>query len=223
MKPLANPPIRVALLMFLVVSFFIGLFLPGQARIIQEMKMTYQNQNPADLVRVIKDLQQRKDELLTVESDLSQKLSAYAEAADDVDAQILQLKKETVSLEEQVGGGTLVGPGVRVVIREESSGASPSILADEDLLLLVNDLWASGAEVMTINGIRLRDMTALYRAGLTVRIGSAATHMPLTIEAIGDAEDMAKGLSFPGGALDLLNLRRIGAIVQKVDLLRISD
>jgi uncharacterized protein YlxW (UPF0749 family) len=47
--------------------------------------------------------------------------------------------------------------------------------------------------------------------------------MPLVVEAIGDTGNMSKGLQIPGGVLDLLNLRRIGAIVQNVNLLRISN
>jgi uncharacterized protein YlxW (UPF0749 family) len=54
-------------------------------------------------------------------------------------------------------------------------------------------------------------------------VDGKVTTMPLVVDAIGDTENMSKGLQIPGGVLDLLNLRRIGAIVQKVNLLRISD
>ena len=97
------------------------------------------------------------------------------------------------------------------------------MLADDDLLLLLSDLWASGAEVVSLNGIRLMDSSSVYRAGLNIRVGGKVTQMPLVIDAIGDTDNMSKGLQIPGGVLDLLNLRRIGAIVQKVNLLRITD
>jgi uncharacterized protein YlxW (UPF0749 family) len=54
-------------------------------------------------------------------------------------------------------------------------------------------------------------------------VDDKVTQMPLVVDAIGDTENMFKGLQIPGGVLDLLNLRRIGAIVQKVNPLRISD
>jgi uncharacterized protein YlxW (UPF0749 family) len=223
MKRIDQSPWQSTLLVFFLISFFVGFLLPGQARVVREMKQTYQNQDPKDLIRVIKDLQQRKRDLLVEETGVSQKVMQYIRASDDTAAQVSQLQREAAVLKQRAGGVALEGPGVRVTIREQSSGASPSMLADEDLLLLLNDLWASGAEVVSLNGIRLTDSSSIYRAGLNVRVGVRVTQMPLVIEAIGDTENMSKGLQIPGGVLDLLNLRRIGAIVQKVNLLRISD
>ncbi|MFZ2414162.1 MAG: DUF881 domain-containing protein [Candidatus Cryosericum sp.] len=223
MKRTDLSPWQSTLLIFFLISFFVGFLLPGQARVVREMKQTYQNQDPKDLIRVIKDLQQRKQDLLIEETDVSQKVMQYVRASDDTAAQVSQLQREAAVLRQRTGAVALEGPGVRITIREQSSGASPSMLADEDLLLLLNDLWASGAEVVSLNGIRLTDSSSVYRAGLNVRVGARVTQMPLVIEAIGDTENMSKGLQIPGGVLDLLNLRRIGAIVQKVNLLRISD
>jgi len=223
MRKVGQSAWRSTVLMFFIISFLVGFFLPGQARVVLQMKQTYQNQDPKDLIRVIKDLQGRKQDLLLEENDASQKVAQYLRSSDDTDAQVQQLQREAAILEQRTGAVPLEGPGIRVTLREDSSGASPSLLADEDLLLLLDDLWASGAEVVSLNGIRLQDTSAVYRAGLNVRVGSQVTKMPLVIEAIGDVDNMTKGLQIPGGALDLLNLRRIGAIVQKVNLLRISD
>jgi uncharacterized protein YlxW (UPF0749 family) len=223
MKRTGRSPWQSTILIFFLISFFVGFFLPGQARVVREMKQTYQSQDPKDLIRVIRDLQQRKQDLLVEETDVSQKVTQYLHSSDDTAAQVRQLQHEATVLRQRTGAVPLVGPGIRITIREQSSGASPSMLADEDLLLLLNDLWASGAEVISLNGIRLTDSSSVYRAGLNVRVDGRVTQMPLVVDAIGDTENMSKGLQIPGGVLDLLNLRRIGAIVQKVNLLRISD
>ena len=223
MKRTWRSPWRSTILIFFLISFFVGFFLPGQARVVREMKQTYQSQDPKDLIRVIRDLQQRKQDLLVEETDVSQKVMQYLRSSDDTAAQVRQLQHEATVLRQRTGAVPLAGPGIRITIREQSSGASPSMLADEDLLLLLNDLWASGAEVISLNGIRLTDSSSVYRAGLNVRVDGRVTQMPLVVDAIGDTENMSKGLQIPGGVLDLLNLRRIGAIVQKVNLLRISD
>lgn len=223
MKRSGHSPWQSTILVFGLISFFVGFFLPGQARVVREMKQTYQNQDPTDLIRVIKDLQQRKQNLLAEETDVSQKVAQYLHSSDDIVAQVSQLQHEVTLLSQRMGAVPLVGPGIQITIREQSSGASPSMLADEDLLLLLNDLWASGAEVISLNGIRLTNSSSVFRAGLDVHVGGKVTSMPLVVDAIGDTENMAKGLQIPGGVLDLLNLRRIGAIVQKVNLLRISN
>jgi uncharacterized protein YlxW (UPF0749 family) len=223
MKRIGLPAWRSTVLIFALMSFLVGYLLPGQARVVLEMKQTYQNEDPKDLIRVIKDLQQRKQDLLVEETDVSQKVTQYLRSSDDTAAQVSQLQHEATVLRQRTGAVPLVGPGIRITIREQSSGASPSMLADDDLLLLLSDLWASGAEVVSLNGIRLTDSSSVYRAGLNIRVGGKVTHMPLVIDAIGDTDNMSKGLQIPGGVLDLLNLRRIGAIVQKVNLLRITD
>jgi uncharacterized protein YlxW (UPF0749 family) len=223
MKRIGLPAWRSTVLIFALMSFLVGYLLPGQARVVLEMKQTYQNEDPKDLIRVIKDLQQRKQDLLVEETDVSQKVTQYLRSSDDTAAQVNQLQHEATVLRQRTGAVPLVGPGIRITIREQSSGASPSMLADDDLLLLLSDLWASGAEVVSLNGIRLTDSSSVYRAGLNIRVGGKVTQMPLVIDAIGDTDNMSKGLQIPGGVLDLLNLRRIGAIVQKVNLLRITD
>ncbi len=60
MKRTGQSPWQSTILIFFFISFFVGFLLPGQARVVREMKQTYQNQDPKDLIRVIKDLQQRK-------------------------------------------------------------------------------------------------------------------------------------------------------------------
>ncbi|HOV51210.1 MAG TPA: DUF881 domain-containing protein [Candidatus Cryosericum sp.] len=222
MRGKTTSSLRSIIIIFGLISLFVGFLLPGQARVVREMKQTYQNEDPKDLIRVIKDLQQRKQELSGEQQELTQKLDRYIRASDDTTAQVKQLEHEIAVLKQRMGVTPLVGPGVRVTLAEQSSGATPSILADEDLLLLLSDLWASGAEAISLNGIRLTDTTSVYRAGLNVRVGDKVTNMPLIIDAIGDAENMSKGLQIPGGALDLLNLRRISAIVQKVNPISIK-
>lgn len=222
MRKQATSTLRSIVIIFGLISLFVGFLLPGQARVVREMKQSYQNEDPKDLIRVIKDLQQRKAELSGEQQELTQKVDQYIRASDDTAAQVKQLEGEIAVLRQRMGATALEGPGIRVTLTEQSSGATPSILADEDLLLLLSDLWASGAEAISLNGIRLTDTTSVYRAGLNIRVGDKVTNMPLVIDAIGDAENMSKGLQIPGGALDLLNLRRISAIVQKVNPISIK-
>lgn len=222
MRRQTTSSVRSIVIIFGLISLVVGFLLPGQARVVREMKQTYQNEDPKDLIRVIKDLQQRKQELSGEQQELTQKMDQYLRASDDTAAQVKQLQHEISVLKQRMGATPLVGPGIRVTLTEQSSGATPSILADEDLLLLLSDLWASGAEAISLNGIRLTDTSSVYRAGLNVRVGDKVTNMPLVINAIGDAENMSKGLQIPGGALDLLNLRRISAIVQKVNPISIK-
>ena len=64
----------------------------------------------------------------------------------------------------------VTGPGLRVVIDQaaDAGGAGDSAtgaILDRDIQLLVNDLWAAGAEAVAIGGVRLRPTSAIRQAG----------------------------------------------------------
>lgn len=79
------------------------------------------------------------------------------------------------------------GPGLQVVI--DRSG-STTVILDRDVQLLVNGLWASGAEAISVGGIRLRGTSAIRQAGGTILVDNSPTFWPVTIEAIGPAGSM---------------------------------
>ena len=61
--------------------------------------------------------------------------------------------------------------------------------------LLVNDLWAAGAEAIAINGNRLGVQTSIRTAGSTILIGVNSVQSPYRIEAIGNQATLAKSVS----------------------------
>ncbi len=62
---------------------------------------------------------------------------------------------------------------------------------DGDLQLVVNALWAAGAEAVSINGQRLGPLTAIRFAGEAVLVDFKPVTNPYEISAIGDPDTMA--------------------------------
>jgi uncharacterized protein YlxW (UPF0749 family) len=98
--------------------------------------------------------------------------------------------------ETRLAGGLseVTGPGVVVEIADSRRivpvGENPAnyiVLAD-DLRDLVNALWHSGAEAITINGERLVSTTSIYGVGSSVLVNTAFLSPPFRIEAIGPGE-----------------------------------
>ncbi|TKV56149.1 DUF881 domain-containing protein [Nakamurella flava] len=100
----------------------------------------------------------------------------------------------TVSELEFAGGGTAVhGPGVRVILDQApgaATGSGGGGILDRDIQLLVNDLWAAGAEAVSVGGIRLRPTSAIRQAGQSILVDNRPTFWPLEIDAVGDAAAM---------------------------------
>ena len=111
---------------------------------------------------------------------------------------------ETVASLEAAGQITPVtGPGLRVVLdqapQDEDNSSTGGMILDRDIQLLVNDLWASGAEAISIGGVRLQPRSAIRQAGGSILVDNRPVFWPLTIEAIGDPSGMqVKLIGSPG-------------------------
>lgn len=84
----------------------------------------------------------------------------------------------------------VTGPGLRIALSQPSSGQDRAVILDRDLQLLVNDLWAAGAEAIAIGGIRLNTRSAIRQAGGAILVDNRPVFWPLSVEAVGDPSAM---------------------------------
>ncbi|WP_436941858.1 DUF881 domain-containing protein [Streptomyces sp. SudanB66_2053] len=112
-----------------------------------------------------------------------------------------------------LSGATPVhGPGVRLVVNdaEDSTGggdgdprstsgfSDTGRVRDRDLQRVVNGLWESGAEAVSINGQRLTALSAIRAAGDAILVDNKPLVPPYTVLAVGDGEELSDG--FQNGA-----------------------
>jgi uncharacterized protein YlxW (UPF0749 family) len=105
-----------------------------------------------------------------------------------------------------LSGATEVhGPGVKLVVndakeatsggngdpRETSGFSDTGRVRDRDMQRVVNGLWESGAEAISINGQRLTALSAIRAAGDAILVDNKPLVPPYTVLAVGDG----KGLS----------------------------
>ncbi|MEU4112026.1 MULTISPECIES: DUF881 domain-containing protein [unclassified Streptomyces] len=108
-----------------------------------------------------------------------------------------------VDLVGLLSGATAVhGPGVRLVVNDakessagdgtdprESAGFSDTgRVRDRDMQRVVNGLWASGAEAVSINGQRLTALSAIRAAGDAILVDNRPLVPPYTVLAVGDGQ-----------------------------------
>lgn len=101
------------------------------------------------------------------------------------------------------GASEVTGPGIRILASDapdSTGGAADGSIRDTDLQALVNALWSSGAEAISINGYRLTSLTAIRFAGSAITVDYKSLVPPYTIDAIGDPDTLpARLLESPGG------------------------
>jgi uncharacterized protein YlxW (UPF0749 family) len=113
---------------------------------------------------------------------------------------------DSSALPELVAGATPVrGPGVKLVVddaKEASQGATggpresngfsdTGRVRDRDMQRVVNGLWASGAEAISVNGQRLTALSAIRAAGEAILVDNRPLVPPYTVLAIGDGEELS--------------------------------
>ena len=110
----------------------------------------------------------------------------------------------------------MAGPGTSVIL-DDSAAIQGVVLHDQDLLLLVNELWAADAEAIAINDQRLSTTTAIRCTGPTVRVNGVAVGSPFIVEAIGDPGALSAALRLPNGIVDELQSVNIKVTVETAD------
>ncbi|MGX1840731.1 DUF881 domain-containing protein [Streptomyces diastaticus] len=104
-----------------------------------------------------------------------------------------------------LSGATAVhGPGLTLVVddakgsdtggggpRESAGFSDTGRLRDRDMQRIVNGLWQSGAEAVSINGQRLTALSAIRAAGDAILVDNKPLGPPYTVLAVGDGQRLA--------------------------------
>ncbi len=102
----------------------------------------------------------------------------------------------------------VTGPGLHLTIDDArvAAGAEAdpaSRVTDRDLQRVVNGLWASGAEAITIGGVRLTARSSIRTAGEAILVDFRPVELPYSIDAVGDPAAMDRAFAASSGAVDM--------------------
>jgi uncharacterized protein YlxW (UPF0749 family) len=75
--------------------------------------------------------------------------------------------------------------------RETSGFSDTGRVRDRDMQRVVNGLWASGAEAVSINGQRLTALSAIRAAGEAILVDNKPLVPPYTVLAVGDGQRLS--------------------------------
>ena len=132
-------------------------------------------------------------------------------------------------IEREVGAVALQGPGLQVTVDDapaQDSGDGSTDPRSEvnnagrvtsgDLQIIVNGLWAAGAEAVSINGQRLTAQSAIRFAGQAILVNFRPLTRPYVVTAIGDPATMPKSFAQGRGGAYLDSLRETFGIQTNV-------
>jgi uncharacterized protein YlxW (UPF0749 family) len=154
--------------------------------------------------------------------DLQDRLTGYERASAEGRTLTAAMRKELESLRTAAGFKAMRGPGVTVLMQDaktQPQGSNPTIVTYQDLVAVINELWAAGAEAVAVNGQRVTATTGFGQVGGTVVVNLQRLTGPFTIAALGDPAALEGALNIRGGLVD--GLRALGlsiTIGQRNDL-----
>ncbi len=141
---------------------------------------------------------------------LREQLRAYEQGAAQGRVKLEALTQQLEHLRLLAGLTPVTGPGVVVEMDDSPLPLRPGddpntvILHYTDLQGVVNELWANGAEAVTINGERVVVSTGLTCVGTTILCNAKRIAPPYRIVAIGDPAAMLASLQRLDGVLGAL-------------------
>lgn len=113
------------------------------------------------------------------------------------------LKKELEEAKLLAGMADVHGPGIMVLLDDneeeyrEGEDLNLYIVHDMDVVLIVNDLLAAGAEAISINGKRLTSASGIICAANVIIINGEEIGAPFIIKAIGDPKLLSAAINAP--------------------------
>lgn len=195
------------LIVFLLLGFLISVQFRAQQVYLGDLSL----QNTDDLVLILKGLHDKQAKLGQDLQDLEQQQRNVSSDTTNGAALASQLTRESNQLEIALGQIPVKGPGITVTIPPDSN------IVYLDLVDIVNELWASQAEAISINNQRITPWSTIYwnKDRLTITLNGNDISFPCTIKAIGSPSTLQSGLQLLGGVLDNLAVYKIYPVVKQ--------
>jgi len=183
-----------------LVCVLIGFMVAVQFRTAQDAKGSLSQQRIEEISDRLLQTEHERDEL---SEELHKMQTAAASTDNQQDKDLLRYRAALVPLE-----------GEGVIVRMDDStkpakaGENPNlyVIHDDDLLRVVNELRAAGAEAIAINGQRLTGASEIRCAGPTLSVNNVRSSAPFEIRAIGDKKSLENALRMRGGVAETLGV-----------------
>lgn len=200
-----------------LVCLILGIMLAVQFRTTASIQATQNDDRVTELTQKLATVTSERDALAEEVLGLRSKLSNFRQT----DQALADLQEEVIEANMAAGLMAVEGPGIILTVDDSPlnlqsvENANALLVHDRDLLILVNELKASGAEAISINGKRLTAMSEIRCAGTTILVNWDKIAPPFEIRAVGNPDMLESGISMRGGYLDQLKLLGMQVHLQK--------
>lgn len=164
-----------------------------------------------------KSVAEARQKLIEYETNIGENGSIYT-----------SMENEFKKIRSYAGLEKLEGPGIIITLNdslenfEDVENPELYLIHDIDVLEIVNELRAAGAEAIAINDVRVISTTSIKCGGPTINVDGSRHATPFIIKAIGDAKTLEASALAPDGYIDWMEYSGIRIEVEKVEHLTIN-
>jgi uncharacterized protein YlxW (UPF0749 family) len=202
-----------------LVCMILGIMLAVQFRTTASIEATQKDERVTELTQKLQTVTEERDALAEEVLSLRAKISNFRQT----DQALADLQEEVNEAHMAAGLIPIEGPGIVLTLNDSplnfqaGENANAYIIHDRDLLFIVNELKASGAEAISINGKRITAMSEIRCAGTTILVNWDKIAPPFEIKVVGNPDMLESGLLMRGGYLEQLKVLGMQIQLQKME------
>lgn len=187
-----NDYIPVQIILLVITGLLLGFLVINQARYYKSYVASVGRDSAKNIFRQIQILKTSNDELEEEVENLEEQLDNISNQAQALESINNEIGKNKII----AGEVNVYGPGIEI---ETETDLEAIWFID-----LTNELFASGAEAVSVNNIRLTDETIGFDKlpNGQIMLNTVILTKPYTFSAIGDKKTLTETLKLPGGILD---------------------
>lgn len=188
-----------------IALFAISLFLAAQLRPTTNTQNDLSHQSFEDLSTLMVSQSEKRDTLYSEYRSLYSEFIELQEVQASGKSMIAALIRQRTNVQILTGDISVKGSGIIISIPQNNK------LMKYDLIDIINELYLSGASIISVNDRRIGISTKFGEkydnlGNNILTIDDEIAKYPIIIKALGDPKTLEKGLSYTGGIISNLNL-----------------
>lgn len=198
-----------------IALFFLSLMLVAQMKTISNTEEVLQGKREAQLSDELVNLQRNYNELKSKYDESQKVVEEYQNSSSTNNSLIASMKNQIDYLSLLSGTTDVKGEGVIITLSDgetpsDTSTRTDTLVHDSDVLTVVNELKAAGAEAISVNGQRIISTSAIRCVGPVIQVNYQKVAAPFEIKAIGNAQYLESAMNIKNGVVDMLKQLGVG-------------
>lgn len=184
-----------------IMSVILACIMFMQFKVVNETEIAeIETMREDELQKALTEWKEKYEEVETKLEETNDKIKEYKEKSENSEETKKLVQKELEEANLILGKTDVEGNGIQITLTDNYEKA----YTYKDLLILINELKAAGAEAISINGERLINITDIVNiSNRYILVNSNKISSPYTVLAIGDENYLASALNIKNGYVDI--------------------